>query len=69
MRIALTHKELLAIDATPELEQLKKWIHDANPNAKPPIKEHRLHPYLAPLALRRAVAKAQLKKARALGWK
>ena len=63
-RFLMTDKELLAVDANPEFERLDKWIYPADPFAKPEIKAHRLRPVISMLAVRRAVAKAQLKKVR-----
>ena len=54
MRQLMTDKELMAVSAVSELERLKKWIHE----------NHKLRPYISMLALRRAIAKAQLKKIR-----
>ncbi len=51
-RLVLTDKELLAVDAVPELLKLKRWIS----------KGHKLYPYISMLALRRAIAKAQVIK-------
>ena len=54
MRQLMTDKELMVVSAVPELERLKKWVTE----------DHKLRPYISMLALRRAIAKAQLKKTR-----
>ncbi len=53
-RRMLTDKELLGLDATEEMERLKRWMGNKHP----------MRPYLIPLAIRRVVARAQLEKSR-----
>ena len=51
-RKMLTDKELLALDASAEIERIKSWMK----------RKHPKRPYLLPLAIRRVVARAQIKK-------